>query len=229
MSDRAPYSRVYWTVRSDPRLVDIYANDHHWATWNRLLLAADMAWPAPADLPATANRSSLRALVAAGVIEILPGGLFAFHGLDTERGRRRAAAASYTGPRRDPSGSETGPRRDPAGTQTPPSRRALDETRRDEPSIARPRARVVGDPKNGGAHRPPSTVDQDPLLAQIKAAQLERYGPDNTPTVPKPRRPLTSVEREREAKRLEALGEVVYERLLLDVGKEPDDLTRLDA
>lgn len=94
MSERAPYSRVYWTVRNDPRLAGIYSDDHHWAAWNRLLLAADMAWPAPADLPANIRRASLRALEAAGVIELVPGGLFCFHGLDAERGHRREAAAA---------------------------------------------------------------------------------------------------------------------------------------
>ena len=88
MGERAPYSRIYWSVRNDPRLLSIYSDDHHWATWCRLLLAADMSWPAPADLPASARRSSLTALEAAGIIELLPGGLFTFHGLDTERTRR---------------------------------------------------------------------------------------------------------------------------------------------
>lgn len=113
MSERAPYSRVYWTVRGDDRLKTIYADDHHWATWNRLLLAADMAWPAPADLPANARRASLRALVDAGVIELLPGGLFRFHGLDAERGRRRVAATS-----RPPSGPRPVPERSPDGFHT---------------------------------------------------------------------------------------------------------------
>ena len=117
MSERAPYSRVYWTVRNDDRLAGIYSDDHHWATWNRLLLAADMAWPAPADLPANARRASLRALEAAGVIELLPGGLFCFHGLDTERGRRREAAvtsAAYRSPTgRAPNGDRTVPGRGP--------------------------------------------------------------------------------------------------------------------
>lgn len=91
MSERAPYSRVYWTIRSDPRLEAIYPDNCHLATWLRLLIAADMAWPAPADIPASVNRKSLQALEAAGVIEVR-GSLFVFHGLDTERGARRAAA-----------------------------------------------------------------------------------------------------------------------------------------
>jgi hypothetical protein len=140
MSERAPYSRVYWTVRNDLRLTGIYSDDHHWATWNRLLLAADMAWPAPADLPANARRASLRALEAAGVIELLPGGLFCFHGLDTERGRRSSAAtasakARWTQSERAPDALRTHPKRIPNGM--------LDETRRDETS--RDDAREISD------------------------------------------------------------------------------------
>lgn len=92
--DRAPYSRVYWTIRNDPRLLGIYPNDAHLATWMRLLLAADMSWPAPADIPSNVSRKSLDALESAGVIELVAGGMFTFHGLDAERGRRREAAAA---------------------------------------------------------------------------------------------------------------------------------------
>lgn len=92
--DRAPYSRVYWTIRNDPRLLGIYPNDAHLATWMRLLLAADMSWPAPADIPSNVSRKSLEALESAGIIELVAGGMFTFHGLDAERGRRREAAAA---------------------------------------------------------------------------------------------------------------------------------------
>ena len=89
-----PYSRVYWKVRSDERFVGIYPNDHHFATWLRLLIAAEAAWPEPADLPATARRVSLRALVDAGIILLLDSGLFRVHGLDAERLRRQERAAT---------------------------------------------------------------------------------------------------------------------------------------
>lgn len=130
MSERAPYSRVYWTVRNDPRLVSIYSDDHHWAAWNRLLIAADMAWPAPADLPATARRASVEALREAGVIELLPGGLFTFHGLDSERGRRREAA-------RESAGRRTPTERVPDAPRLVPERSASRaEPRQDEPRHA---------------------------------------------------------------------------------------------
>ena len=77
----------------------------------------------------------------------------------------------------------------------------------------------------------------DPLLEQIRAAVIERYGEDQ-PIVPT--RLPTAVEQERETHRLEALalherylrgelGPAEYERLRADVGKPDDDLTRLHA
>lgn len=92
MSERQPYSRVYWSIRTDAKFDAIYTDDRHLATWLRLLIAADATWPAPADVPASARKASLTALVDARLIDLLPGGLFKVHGLDAERGRRRDAA-----------------------------------------------------------------------------------------------------------------------------------------
>lgn len=89
-----PYSRVYWKVRSDDRFVGIYSDDHHFATWVRLLIAAEAAWPEPADIPAAARRPSLRALADAGIIVLLESGLFRVHGLDAERMRRQERATT---------------------------------------------------------------------------------------------------------------------------------------
>ncbi len=128
MSERSPYSRVYWTVRNDDRLTTIYPHDAHLAAWLRLLIAADMAWPAPADVPASIRKASLAALCDAGVIELQPSGLFRFHGLDTERGRRREAAQASAGRRsvsgRGPSGERSVSERHPDAL--------LAETRREE-------------------------------------------------------------------------------------------------
>jgi hypothetical protein len=137
MSERSPYSRVYWTIRNDPRLADIYPNDAHLAAWLRLLIAADMAWPAPADVPVSIRRGSLNALCGAGVIDLLPGGLFCFHGLDDERGRRRAAAqasvAHRTGIERVSTGDRSIPKRSTSRAET-----SIDEPSRDtnDPVVA---------------------------------------------------------------------------------------------
>lgn len=95
MSD-ALYVRVYQSVVDDPKFVGIFDDDHHLATWLRLLMAADAIWPLSCPLPASARRASVRALVEAGIIDV-EGPRYRVHGLDAERQRRssqgRAAAS----------------------------------------------------------------------------------------------------------------------------------------
>jgi hypothetical protein len=126
MSERAPYSRVYWSIVDDPKFATIYDDDRHLAAWLRLLMAADGLWPASCPVPASARKASLTALTDADLIDLMPGGRFRVHGLDAERGRRRDAAR--TGTKRDPDGTHPVPER-PLGPGTKPRR---DETRRDE-------------------------------------------------------------------------------------------------
>jgi hypothetical protein len=126
MSERAPYSRVYWSIVDDPKLAAIYDSNDHLATWLRLLMLADGQWPASSPVPATARRASVAALVDAGLVDIIPGGRFRIHGLDAERGRRRDAAR--TGTKRDPNGDQTGPERE----QRPGPKTRRDETSLDE-------------------------------------------------------------------------------------------------
>lgn len=108
MSERAPYSRVYWQIIDDPKFEFVYDSDAHLATWLRLLLVADQAWPASAPIPATCRKASIRVLVDAGLVDLTNGGRYRIHGLDAERTRRRDAARS--GPKRDPDGSHFGPK-----------------------------------------------------------------------------------------------------------------------
>lgn len=124
MSERQPYSRVYWSIRQDPKFRGIYSDDHHLAAWLRLLIAADATWPAPADIPANARKSSVTALSECGLVDLLGDGMFTIHGLDAERGRRREAAS------RGPSATQTEPKRDPDAR----SRAGVAELRQDETS-----------------------------------------------------------------------------------------------
>jgi uncharacterized protein YbdZ (MbtH family) len=162
MSERAPYSRVYWAVVDDPKFATIYGDDHHLATWLRLLMAADALWPASCSLPANARKASVKALSDAGLIDILPFG-FRVRGLDAERGRRREAARSGTG--RHPDGTPPVP----SGVQDAGPKPSYTETHRAEPSRAQ-------GARNDPAPPRPSTVDRDPLLRQIRDANLERNG-----------------------------------------------------
>jgi hypothetical protein len=126
MSERQPYSRVYWSIRQDPKFRGIYSNDSHLAAWLRLLIAADATWPAPADVPANAKPASVKALAECGLVDLLGDGLFTIHGLQAERGRRQEAAT------RGPRGDQLPPKRDPDA----PSRAGVAELRRDETRVS---------------------------------------------------------------------------------------------
>lgn len=138
MSERAPYSRVYWSIIDDPKFLEVYDDDKSLAAWCRLLLAADMAWPASAQIPISTKRPAFDKLVKVGLIDIRPGGRYRIHGLDAERGQRREAATRLrTG--RDPDGPQLGTNRDPDAFGMPGRRR--DEPRIDETRVAEPIAR----------------------------------------------------------------------------------------
>jgi hypothetical protein len=131
MSERAAYSRVYWSIADDEKFADIYGNNDHLATWLRLLLIADQAFPASAHLPMNVRKGSREALVKSGLIDAVSGDRYRIHGLDAERGRRRDAATRLrTG--RDPDGDQLGPKRDPDGADSQGRRRDEVETRLDE-------------------------------------------------------------------------------------------------
>lgn len=161
MTERAPYSRVYWAIVDDPRFRAIYDDNNHLATWLRLLITADALWPASCELPAKARRRSLGALTESGLIEV-SGNRYRVHGLDAERGRRRDAAR--TGTKRDSNGTQTGTERDS---------RPGPKTRRDETSRANAPGR--GDSNEWRSSPPrPNTVDKNPLLSEIRAGYLAK-------------------------------------------------------
>jgi hypothetical protein len=85
------YVRVYQSVVDDPKFVTIYDDDHHFATWVRLLMAADATWPASCPIPVGTRKASLNALVEAGIVDLGTGHRFRIRGLDAERGRRSEA------------------------------------------------------------------------------------------------------------------------------------------
>lgn len=135
MSERAPYSRVYWAIVDDPKFALVYDDDRHLATWLRLLLIADQAWPASAHLPANARRVSVDALEECGLV-IRSGHRYRISGLDNERERRKVSATS-----RGPRGDQTGTTREPNGFGT----QALAEPSLAEPRKAEPNARDIVD------------------------------------------------------------------------------------
>jgi hypothetical protein len=80
----------YDEISSDPRFDGIRDDLRCMGAWLRLLTLADPIWPAPAPVPAGLPRPLLNRLVAAGLVEILPGLQYRIHGLDSEKERRRA-------------------------------------------------------------------------------------------------------------------------------------------
>lgn len=129
---RRPYSRVYWEVIDDPKFADVWDDDRAIASWLRLLLAADMAWPASAQVYHGVHRPSLDKLVRVGLVDLQPGSRYRIHGLDKERQARSGQAATAAAARWDeqPTGNADGMRPHPvSNAQGMPSK---DETRRDE-------------------------------------------------------------------------------------------------
>ena len=144
-----PYSRVYWEAIDDPKFVHIWDDDACLAWWLRLLVTADMAWPASATLPGVPRKvidvlSKPVEGQAHPLVDLQGRGRFRIHGLDRERqsrGRRTQEEAPLPEPDGVPHGEGTGPDRDPERTPTGshnrdmrapagvPSQESRDETR----------------------------------------------------------------------------------------------------
>ena len=133
MSERAPYSRVYWGIADDPKFLTIFDDDRHLATWLRLLLIADQAHPASGHLPANARKVSVSALAVADLIT-LTGSRFRVKGLDAERARRaEAGRVGGLASGRSRTVEQTFPDRSPVqGTKTNLAETRQAETSRDE-------------------------------------------------------------------------------------------------
>jgi hypothetical protein len=155
VTDRAPYSRVYWSVMDDAKFDGIREDVRHLGAWCLLLIVADMAHPAPAFVPASVPKASFRALTECGLIDVLSGGRFRVHGLESERAKRSETA-------RNASASRWHTERN--------AKPMLDETRLDKTSNTRASA------MNSGARRKLSTVDRDPELRAQREAQVAKYG-----------------------------------------------------
>lgn len=117
MSERAPYSRVYWSIMDDAKFDGIREDVRLFGSWSLLLVVADMAHPVPAYLPRTVPKAAIVRLSDCGLIDLLDGHRYRIHGLDAERTRRRIAATN-----KDPKGTHEGPERDPDGEQAKQSK-----------------------------------------------------------------------------------------------------------
>lgn len=141
MSEREPYSRVYWAIHGDPKFAGMtYAVK---GVWVDLLLIGDQAWPASAHLPMGVPKAAVADLEQRGLIVLEAGHLFRIKGLDKERGRRSEAAkagasARWSQTERNADADRTDTERTPNGM---PRR---DETRHTETRQAEPPRRMNG-------------------------------------------------------------------------------------
>ena len=130
--DERPYSRHYWDLVDDPKFVEIYDDDHHYATWSRLLMVADQAWPASAHLPLTARRTSVKKLADVELIDLRPGGRFRIHGLDKERAKRSQKGKDAADARWGNATSNAGSNAQSNASASDDGMPRRDETRKDE-------------------------------------------------------------------------------------------------
>lgn len=84
------YVRVYYSILTDDKFATVYGDDDKLATWLRLLMHADDAWPHPAAIPRSTNDDALAHLVAVGLVELVGTDMYRVVGMDAERERRRA-------------------------------------------------------------------------------------------------------------------------------------------
>src|SRR3954464_9116156 len=79
------YTPIYRDIVDEPA---IYDDDVLFATYIRLRITADAAWPEPAVLPRSAADDAVARLVAAGKIALLGRDLFRCRGVDLDRSMR---------------------------------------------------------------------------------------------------------------------------------------------
>jgi hypothetical protein len=90
--DRDPYSRYYWRFADEYPAV--YADDHLFAAWGRLLMQADGVYPASAPIPRWIKQSVLKRLVEEGVVVLTAGDRYRIRGQVKERETRHAEAVA---------------------------------------------------------------------------------------------------------------------------------------
>jgi hypothetical protein len=146
---RRPYSRLYWELLDDPKFASVYDDDAAFACWTRLLIAADMAWPASAGIPHGTKKGALARLVSVGLVDQQAGSRYRIHGLDKERKARSEAAKAgaagrWSDSEEDAAAFDDAMRQQPAsnatGMRSHPDGNAEGMPSQDEPSKRRDKA-----------------------------------------------------------------------------------------
>ena len=84
-----PYSRLYWRFKDE--YPGVWDDDHELATWVRLLVGGDQAWPASPSLPRSVAARALSKLETAGLVARESGDRYRVRGQKKERERRSSA------------------------------------------------------------------------------------------------------------------------------------------
>jgi hypothetical protein len=174
----AEYSRIYWTIVDDEKFADVFWDDACWAAYTRLLMAAEQAYPSPAQLPRWLEDRVLETLVDARIVELAGRAGYRIVGLKAERegrmgGNRVGGKARVSTAVRDEHGrfvaGETLAPLDGAGGNagssdagtSEPARRDEEETRRDETRDSPLPPTSGGRRANGTSPRQLSERDRD--------------------------------------------------------------------
>jgi hypothetical protein len=96
------YARLYHKFAGE--YPQIYADDHCFATWIRLLMLADATWPMRPPMPRSVRPRVLDLLTEVGLV-IIDGDSYTIRGLDPERSRRQSAGRKGAVTRWDSEGS----------------------------------------------------------------------------------------------------------------------------
>lgn len=86
------FVKVPHAIKSDATFAPIYGDNAVLGAWVKLLIAADSAHPSPAELPRSVTDDQLEVIVQAGLLEVLPGGLYLIPSLTEDREARTEKA-----------------------------------------------------------------------------------------------------------------------------------------
>jgi hypothetical protein len=182
------YVRVYYRILEDPKFTDVYSDDVRFATWVRLLMAADNAWPHPAPTPRNVNADAFTFLVDVGLIDLATNDHYRVHGLDAERMHRREQGLAgglvrAAGPRAGGRFTSVPPANADQRTVTSVSPASssksisksiptLDASTRTNGHVRTPGADGSGEPSDGVLPEPPGLPSKEEagrILAEIRA------------------------------------------------------------
>lgn len=136
------YAQVDHAIQTNPKMAWVMEDDQRLGRWLRLLLAADAAYPAPADRPRWADDEFWEHMVQDRLVVALPRDQYYMNGMDERREHdpeatgRRGGIASGKARRAKAKGVPEGP--SPKGVREPPNQTKPDQTKPDHTNQTTP-------------------------------------------------------------------------------------------